>query len=154
MATSRGLLQFGIRFRVIANLVFGNASARIRRAALAADQAAVFATPVDTGRARANWVVSLGSASSAQGRQSATRTGGRGTDQRQSANAQRAIAAGERVIAQWAPGKGSIFISNGVPYIQELEHGSSAQAAPHEMTSQAIAAARAELRRGGLLRGL
>lgn len=151
MATSRNLNEFALRLLAISKAIFGNSSKRVRRAALAADQAAVLATPVDTGRARANWVVSLGSPSKAQGRQVPTK--GSDSAARGSANAQRAIAHGERVIAQWTPSKGSIFISNGVPYIQELENGSSSQA-PEGMVKQALQAARKELRRGGLLRGL
>jgi len=142
VAISRGLGKFAARFAVVSGIIFGNASKRVRAAALAADRVVVFATPVRFGRARANWIVSLGSPSQAPG----NRAPG-------SNPAQVAISQGEQTIAQWEPAKGSIFISNGVPYIQELEHGSSAQA-PNGMTAQAIQAAQAELRRGGLLRGL
>lgn len=140
MATSRGMTEFAARFLALSLIVFGNASKRVRAAALKADEVAVLATPVDTGRARANWVVSLGSPSQAQGnRQPGVNP------------AQVALSQGAQTIEQWAPGKGSIFISNGVPYAVELDRGSSRQA-PEGMTAQAIQAARKELRRGSLFR--
>ena len=136
MATSRGLNQFAARFLVLSNLFFGNSTKRVRRAALVADQVAVLATPVDTGRLRANWVVSLGSPSQAPG------------NRQPGANpAQVALSQGEQTIAQWTPDKGSIFISNGVPYAVIVNAGSSAQA-PEGMTEQAIQAAAREFRSG------
>lgn len=144
MATSRSLPQFAARFLLISRKVFGNASAAVRRSALVTDQTAVLATPVDKGRARAGWVVGLGSSPPAT--RSVLVAPGPNA-------AQTAISQGAAVIEKWDPSQGSIFIVNGVPYIIELENGSSSQA-PAGMTAQAIQAGRNELRRGLLLRGL
>jgi hypothetical protein len=112
----------------------------IRRAALAADAAVVLATPVDTGRARANWLVSINSVDELITEK--TDKGGAG-----------AIAAGKAVIESWYLGAGPIFISNSVPYIIPLEEGHSKQA-PAGMSKFALAAARAQLVRAGLLKGI
>lgn len=140
MAVSRGFGQFSRRMKVVANAVGENAAILVRKAALAADQAVVQSTPVDTGRARANWVVSIGAP---------RRTEVGFTDP----GGGIAISAGAAVIGGYKAGQGSIFITNSVPYINELEDGSSKQARSG-MTVFAIQAARAQLKRGGLLKGI
>lgn len=82
-------------------------------------------TPVDTGRARANWQVSLGRGSS--GEVDAEDKAGSST-----------IAAGNSVIAQQR-GLTAITLENNLPYIGKLEDGSSAQA-PEGMTALTLAA--------------
>lgn len=80
-------------------------------------------TPVDTGWARANWVPGVGapppSASTPTDR-----------DSRQSAASGRAGAqqAGIASVLGYKVGRGSVFISNGVPYVVVLNEGSSTQA--------------------------
>lgn len=83
-------------------------------------------TPVDTGWARANWVPSLTAAISPVTQP--------GTDDReaklaavggQSAKQQQGIA---NIATGYKVAFGSITISNGVPYIQRLNEGSSKQA--------------------------
>lgn len=86
------------------------------------------ATPVDTGQARSNWNVSLGSPSFV------TRpTEGRSGDA--------ALQRGVRAIGRAQAGQG-IHIANGLPYIQRLNEGWSAQA-PSGFIERAFAAARA-----------
>ena len=140
MATSRGFGEFGRRMQQISERFDKNAADAIRRAALAADAALVLATPVDTGRARANWVASINSVEELLTEN--TDKGGTGT-----------IAAAKQVIDGWALGAGPIFLSNSVPYIIPLEEGHSRQA-PAGMSKFGLAAARLELQRAGLLKGV
>lgn len=139
MATSFSLAEFERRMDQIANQVEGNAGVAVRRAALRADQVVVQTTPVDTGRARGNYFVSVGAPS----------------DQvdENSLGVSVSLARGEAVVSGWDIGDGSIFIVNNLSYITFLDQGSSAQA-PNGMSSLAVQAARAELARGGLLDGI
>lgn len=83
----------------------------------------VYETPVDTSRALSNWQVSLGSPIS--GEIPPYALGFQGTSADVSASA--AIASGQRAIANKIPGQ-SIFITNNVSYIIDLNNGSSIQA--------------------------
>lgn len=108
---------------------------RIRVGALAADQRLVLATPVDSGRARANWLPSL----------DAPKDGLRepqGEDPRapgSGPNAQAVIEEGKAVIRKFGPGQ-TFHVTNSVPYINFLNEGSSAQA-PEGFIDKAIQAA-------------
>jgi hypothetical protein len=123
---------------VVAARVLTNSESKVRQAALAADTAAVLATPVDTGRARANWVASIGGVPA-----------GRSVLPPSSDPLRQA----QQVLARWREQQGAIFLSNGVPYIGELERGSSRQA-PNGMTTLALQAAARVLRVPGLLKGV
>jgi hypothetical protein len=93
-----------------------NADKVVRKVALAADQAVVMATPVDTGRARANWIAGLNAAPS-QVTDAEDKSGGKAIQQ----------AAG--VIAGYDGDKDAeIHITNNLPYIGRLNEGSSYQA--------------------------
>ena len=129
MATSIGLKAFQRRIRVLSKITLGNVEKRVRKAALAADQVAVLATPVDTGRARANWRVGIGTNPAGYDDEATDKSGSS------------TIAEGQGVIERWKSGQGSIFISNNVPYIIPLDEGSSAQA-PSGMSAAAVQAAR------------
>lgn len=140
MATSRSFREFDRRMQQIAQAVVRNTEREVRSAALVADQVVVMATPVDTGRARSNWVTSIG----APVFQNADPPGPGGAGPK-------AISQGQQVIAQWRVGAGPIFISNSVPYIEPLDRGHSKQA-PEGMTAQAVEAASRYLRKVRLLR--
>lgn len=75
----------------------------------------VVSTPVDTGFAKANWVPSVGTPKS-------NVTGSR---QSVSSGAQKA---GLLRVRGYRAGQGKVFIVNNVPYIGDLNQGSSAQA--------------------------
>lgn len=145
MATSRSLGQFEKRMGRIGKGVLKNVEMTVRRAALAADNALVISTPKDTGRAAGNWVTSIGSP---QLEEIIV-----GLDDNAGAAATAALAQGAGVISRWKVRMGPIFISNSVPYIEQLESGSSQQA-PAGMTAFAIAAAERQLKKAKLLRGL
>lgn len=104
----------------------------VRKVALAADQAVVMGTPVDTGRARSNWIAQIGVAPSqtidAYAPGEAGSTAG--------ANTQNAIDQAESVISGYNYGE-EIHLTNNLPYIQRLNDGHSAQA-PANFVEQAL----------------
>jgi hypothetical protein len=86
-----------------------------RKIALDALTGVVFLTPVDTGRAKGNWQVSLDVP--AEGVVDVIDRSGLQT-----------ISRGQSVIAQATRFPTVIWITNNLPYIDELENGSSTQA--------------------------
>lgn len=94
----------------------------VRRVIVTLDQAIVSGTPVDTGRARANWFMDFGSVSDRLTSSLGAPNTGRGN--------------------AWKSGDGNVFIHNSVDYIIYLDAGSSAQA-PQGIVDPAIAAVRA-----------
>jgi len=120
----------------------------VKRAAIAADQAVVLATPVDTGRLRANWLVTVGVPASgetsfAKGRDGSTK--GPATND--------ALSQGRDMIKTWKLGSGGIFITNNVRYGPIIDAGYSAQA-PRGMTAKGILAASRQLGFARLLEGV
>lgn len=107
--------DLGKAMKKTAQRVSTNADRLVRRCALAIDAAVVLATPVDTGRARANWQVEVGQAPT--GVVLKTDQGGGAT-----------IAAGQGAIETYNGEKGGVFITNNLPYIERLNEGWSAQA--------------------------
>jgi hypothetical protein len=83
----------------------------LRKVALVANQTVIMATPVDTGRARANWQISIDTEL---------------TGEVDSTDAQGALARNQEVIRGYR--NGAIILQNNVPYIGALNNGSSAQA--------------------------
>lgn len=106
--------EFARRIAAIGRSVPDRANDAKRLVAAAVDQAVVLATPVDTGRARANWLVGLGVR---PGRTvEAVDRGGGPT-----------VATGQATAGRARRGE-DVHISNNLPYIQRLNEGSSAQA--------------------------
>lgn len=120
MATPK---EFARRMRKLGENVEKNANAAVRKAALAIDTTVVLSTPVDTGRARSNWQVSLNAP--AQGTLPAYKPGSAGDTG--AANTQAAIQQGATAIAAQRPGD-EVHITNNLPYIGRLNDGWSAQA--------------------------
>ena len=87
-------------------------------------------TPVDTGRARGNWMVSLGSAVEAVVDSGPTISDGQSTPSA-------LINQGMSTISKSKPGQ-DIVISNNLPYIVRLEEGHSKQA-PTGMVAHTLA---------------
>ncbi len=100
-----------------------NADRIKRKVALRVDQTVVMTTPVDKGRARSNWQVGVGAAP--QGVIGAYAIGARGSTGSQ--NVQAALEQGKMVITT-APKGSELHITNNLPYIGELNKGSSRQA--------------------------
>ena len=129
--------NFARRMRQIAREFEEGSNRAIIEAAVRADQLLVLGTPVDTGRARANWQVNIGSPILAQLEQedpSGTETISRNTARIRSRRSEQ-----------------SIFISNNVPYIVRLNEGSSSQA-PAMFIQTAVATAVGSIRRARILR--
>lgn len=106
----------------------------MRDVATEVDDAVVSATPVDTGRARSNWVVQIGSAWT--GTRLPHVPGLHGSTG--PANVQASLNQGRAVIAGYRVG--NIHISNNLPYIGELNQGSSRQAPANYVQTAVLAA--------------
>lgn len=104
-----------------------NAANLVRKAALAADQAVVSATPVDTGRARSNWIVSINVKVDTVREPLAPGVAATGP----------AIAEGQKIALTYKPGDSAVYIQNSVPYIKRLNEGWSKQA-PANFISKAV----------------
>jgi hypothetical protein len=119
--------DFADRIKQIAVTVDEGINRTVKQIALAVDAAVVQATPVDTGRARSNWIASLEVASGDTIEPLAP--GALAT--------QAAIQAAIDALAQRKPGQ-SIHLTNNLPYIVRLNEGHSAQA-PSGFVQTAIA---------------
>lgn len=128
--------KFGEGMDTAARSVLQGASVYKRRLALAVDQAVVMATPVKTGRARANWFVVLG------GRSPPAEID---PGSPQSA-AQEAIQRGILALGEEDDLDAPIHIVNNLPYIIPLNEGHSPQA-PAGFIEQAIDYAVAAVRK-------
>lgn len=122
---------FSKRMEIRSNELEQGVDKLVRKAALVIDQTAVLATPVDTGRARANWVVAVDHVP----------TEVRGDSQSNAGGAEASLSQGQQAIASYGPGNTFIAIANNLDYIKFLEEGSSRQA-PAGMISQALEAGR------------
>lgn len=119
------LAAFARRIRAMGARIEDNSNEVVRRTALAINQAVVLATPVDTGRARANWQVGLDESIDEP------------TDDTDPSGGE-TVSRNNQVIEQSAPGQ-DIHLSNNLPYIEALNNGSSSQA-PAGFVEEAIAA--------------
>lgn len=104
-----------------------NTAELLKKTAKVINQTVVLATPVDTGRARSNWLVSIDSP-----RNETIETLGK--------DPSAAINEGNTVIETYTKDNKAIYISNNLPYIGRLNEGYSAQA-PAAFVEQAVIAA-------------
>lgn len=109
--------------RVLGLQVTDGVDKAVRRVALAIDQAVVTATPVDTGRARSNWLVSVGA--QIEDTIAPYAPGTKGSTAAQ--NVSQALEQAKGAVSGYRGGS-AIYISNNLPYIQRLNDGWSAQA--------------------------
>jgi hypothetical protein len=135
------LREFAKQIRLLGKAVEENADTLVRKTALAIDTGVVMATPVKTGRARANWRVQAGSMNpetlpppSSPG-----------------AGVSAALAEALTAVAEYR-GEGEIHISNNLPYIHRLNAGSSTQA-PEGFVELAVQRAAEAVRSADLLKG-
>ncbi len=105
---------FARRIRARGKRIEQNADALVVKTAILINQAVVLATPVDTGRARANWQASIGTPITEP------------TDD-EDISGNSTISGNNGVISRRASGQ-TVFISNNVDYIGDLNDGSSSQA--------------------------
>lgn len=103
------------RFARIGKALERGVNESVQAIAIAVDTAVVLSTRVDTGRARSNWLVSLGSASRQSIDPYVPGTGGKTASANASAAQQHAASViGTRRLGQ------SIHITNSLPYIEKL----------------------------------
>lgn len=121
MATMRG---FSHRIRAIANGVDRNANVMMRKTVITVASAVALRTPVDTGRARANWQTQIGAA--ATGLVNAYPKGKEGSTGAASAGV--AVSQAVQTMAGYSKSGVAVYISNNLPYIDLLNKGSSKQA--------------------------
>jgi hypothetical protein len=126
-----GLEKLAFDFTEIFKVVIPNAHAAVvKKIALEAFSGMVMKTPVDTGRARANWSVSIGKASGS------TREA---FDKQPFGMAPGAQQAQATATANGAKNGATIYVTNSLPYILPLEEGHSKQGAHMvELTVQEI----------------
>lgn len=128
--------DFSKSMQIRSRAVSENADRLVRRIALVADQAIVSATPVDTGRARSNWILSLDTPVLSAREAYAAGEGA-------STEAANTLAATEQAVHAVAPYNGdthsSVHITNNLPYIDRLNNGWSRQA-PAGFVEEALAA--------------
>ena len=103
-----------------------------RKAALQVLASVTLATPVDSGRARGNWNVSIDTPVTSSS-ENTDKSGGS------------TIGKGSGVISRVLPG-GTIYITNNLPYIVSLNDGSSKQA-PKKFVERAVQAGIASISR-------
>jgi len=139
------LRSFGKRMKRRASNVERNVNTVARKVCIVLHRELVLATPVDTGTARSNWIVSLGSPANGTRKAYKPHPKGSGAGIGESANASAALEAGAAVIARRKAGQ-SLFVSNNLPYIQRLDEGHSAQA-PANFVKRAILQANALLKK-------
>lgn len=120
--------SFSLALERFGEKAVGKTQVIVRKVALDLFRGIVMDTPVDTGRARANWQVSIGRPALGQIKHDS------GSGQ---LAAEAAIGAGTPSI-QAAKGDVAIYLTNNVPYIVPLEEGHSGQA-PEGMVRKNIA---------------
>lgn len=124
------LKDFVVRINARGRKVEELTNKMVKRCALGIDQAVVLGTPVDTGRARSNWLASLGSGRSDEIEPySPIPKGTDASKKGEGSNAQAAILQARGVIERRQPEQ-TIYLSNNVDYIGDLNRGSSPQADP------------------------
>lgn len=114
--------DFAKRMNKIAANIRANTDKGWKATALLITQTVISATPVDTGRARANWQVGDGKAPS--GTRNAFSPGKGGS----SAGANTSAAVQEARSRIEASKSSTLYVSNNLPYIVPLNEGHSAQA--------------------------
>lgn len=126
---SRGGDDFFSRMTTLSTTIRAEVEGEVSKVALAIDSAVVLATPRDTGRAASNWLASRGAP--------------RYAIVPPLENPDDAIAEAAAAISGYKSGE-TIFIANNVPYIADLNKGSSTQA-PAGFVEAAVAAGRAQI---------
>lgn len=133
--------QFAKEISALGKQIEVNVGKATRATALKILTDVTLATPVDTGRARANWISAVGAP--ATGIKDWPEKGASG----QGASA--AIQSGSPIIATAKPGD-TIHVTNNLPYIGRLNNGWSKQA-PKAFVEKAIKSAIAALRKAKII---
>lgn len=124
-----------------------NAEEAVKAVAREIDKQLILSTPVDTGRARSNWQVGIGTPIR---KELEPYFPGHHLGLAETDNAQAAIQAGEKVINKYKIKNSSLIISNNVDYLKYLNEGSSRQA-PAGFVQTSVQTGRLALRRFKIL---
>lgn len=136
--TSRSLEEFSRRMIKRGNRAIKQGDKLLKMVALAVDEALVAATPVDTGRAISNWIPSTGQESD-KVRKEAFVPGEHGSTEAENIATQ--VSKMVDVLRKHKTGE-SIFMTNNLDYIGELNKGSSPQAEADFVRMAAAAASK------------
>lgn len=116
-----------------------NVDRAVKQIALAVHREVVQGTPVDTGKARSNWIVSINTPVTSEIKPYVPYpkfSKANGQQRSESGNFNAAVAQGEVVVASRRSGQ-TVYIQNNVKYIGRLNDGSSAQA-PQMFVQRAV----------------
>lgn len=105
---------FSKRIKDIAQSITTNVDKEVIQAGILVQQAVILATPVDTGRARGNWLASLGLPIESP-------------SEREDQSGHVTVSENNSIITGRKTGQ-NIYITNNLPYINKLNNGYSAQA--------------------------
>ena len=119
--------HFAIDLKRFGEKAEANVERIFQKVALDLFRGVVMSTPVDTGRARGNWQVTLGAPASGEVNVTGSALGVGAAS----------VAHGAETVKR-AKGDVSIFLTNNLPYIRALEYGHSKQA-PNGMVRQNVA---------------
>lgn len=108
------LNSFSKRIKTIAQGIERNVDKQVIKTAILASQAVITATPVDTGRARSNWLASAGTSINEP-------------IDREERGANTTLSENNAAISSRKSGQ-NVYISNNLPYIKRLNEGYSQQA--------------------------
>ncbi len=144
------LSQFANSMRQTAKNVDRNSTVLVQRVALRLVTELVQRTPIDTGYAKSNWLIST--MGYVEGTRDAFAYGEKGSTRLQ--NERGAIADAEYKIRQFKiiNGNESIFVSNNVDYIVDLEQGKSKAQAPYGFLDMSMIAAAMVIHNSQLLK--
>lgn len=144
MAVHRTGASLAARLRALGNALPNKEARIVRRVSTAFFETAVAANRVDTGRSRSNWRAAIDSPDlSPFDEPGADAAGARRSSARASWALDKALRLGRAVITTFR--RGSIWVSNVVPYIVGLDRGNLV-GAPDNMVRKGIAAARVAAR--------
>jgi len=144
MALHKTFGSLGKKLTKIGVIIDKRSTDILRKTALVVDQVVITGTPVKSGRARSGWDVAIGVEPNTVPSSEPVSA---------EAGTAEALSQGRRVIEGYRSGQPGIYISNGLPYIQALEDGSSGQA-PAGMVDQAALAGREFAKAQKLLKGI
>lgn len=136
--------QLGKAMSRIGFVLEKNTEEAVRTAALTAHHVATITTPVKTARARSNWKLDIGVPNPSNNAPPVEGSAEAAT--------QHSLGNAQASAALWTLKAGGLILTNGVPYIETLDAGSSQQA-PQGMTPAAMQAAENVFRVTDLLRG-
>lgn len=139
--------EFSRRMRRRGRQVEDGSNRIIRQVGVVVARNLALETPVDTGRARSNWIVSIGYPSRSEIEAYAP---GENLGRGETSNFRGVLSQAKSEVDTRKPEQ-DIYISNNLPYIKPLNEGSSAQA-PAGFVQLAIERAARAVRRGKVFR--